>query len=307
MSHSRRQRRREAVGAILPNMLTLGNAAAGFGAIVHIAGITMDVPVMDGAVVIHAAGTIGAMLGHPNVLIATVLVLCGMIFDILDGRVARMTQSTSDLGGQLDSFSDVVTFGMVPAFLVWKLVHLVPAGVAGHLPSRLGWALALLYLSCAILRLARFNIESEPEDSHDSFSGLPTPGAAGAVVIPFLLIHNEAANLPSWLCVGIVYALPVIAVASGALMVSRVPYVHFLSWLLKGQKPFARLVEVVFALVLCALAPFYVVAAIFVGYAFSGPVIGLWHAALGRKVDGDDDTADDPNGATTPGSAPESI
>jgi len=135
ISESKRQRRREAVAAILPNMLTLGNAACGFGAIVHIAGITADLPVVSDGVEVHAAGSIGAMLGHQNTFIAALLVLCGMIFDILDGRVARMTNSTSDLGGQLDSFSDIVTFGLVPAFLVWKLVHLIPAGDPGHLPS----------------------------------------------------------------------------------------------------------------------------------------------------------------------------
>ncbi len=295
MSESRRQRRREAVAAILPNMLTLGNAACGFGAIVHIAGITADVPVLLDGVEVHAAGSIGAMLGHPNTYTAALLVLCGMIFDILDGSVARMTNSTSDLGGQLDSLSDVVTFGMVPAFLVWKLVHLVPAGAAGHLPSRLGWALALLYMCCAVLRLARFNIETEPEDAHDAFSGLPTPGAAGAIVVPFLLFHEEVASLPGWFCTGVLYALPVVAVSAGALMVSRVPYLHFLSWLLKGKKPFARLVEVVFALVVASVFPYYVIAITFFGYACTGPAVAAWRAVRPSKPNG---TASGPAGGT---------
>ncbi|MHC5019125.1 MAG: CDP-alcohol phosphatidyltransferase family protein [Planctomycetota bacterium] len=300
MSRSRRRARREAMAAILPNMLTLGNAACGFGAIVHIAGITADIPVMVGEEIIHEAGSIGAMLGHPNTATMAVLVLCGMLFDILDGRVARMTNSTSDLGGQLDSFSDIVTFGLVPAFLVWKLVHLVPVGAPGHLPSRLGWALALLYLGCAILRLARYNIESEPEDSHEAFSGLPTPGAAGAVVVPFLLFWSEAANLPTGFCIGLLYALPIVAVAAGALMVSRVPYVHFLSWLLKGRKPFARLVEVIFALVLASVFPYWFMAIGFFGYACTGPVIGAWRF-LRPKANGDASAAT--GGAGAPGSA----
>jgi CDP-diacylglycerol--serine O-phosphatidyltransferase len=147
------------------------------------------------------------------------------------------------------------------------------------------------------LRLARYNIETSPDDSHDSFSGLPTPGAAGAIVIPFLLFWNEAANLPNWFCVGLLYALPVVAVAAGTLMVSRVPYAHFLSWLLKGRKPFARLVEVIFALVLASAFPFWVIAIGFFGYACTGPVLAAWRFARPKQ------TGDAPGAAATPESA----
>jgi len=269
MSRSRRgrnRRRRDAVVAILPNLLTLGNAACGFGAIVHIAGINPTAP------------TIQAMLAHPNVRIAAVLVLAAMIFDVLDGSVARMTRSTSDLGGQLDSLSDAISFGVAPAFLVWKLVHQIGPGQIGHIPSRFGWALALLYLCCAVLRLARFNVETAPDDPHDAFRGIPTPGAAGATVAPFLLFFDLASTdaLPNWAAVAVVYALPVWAVSMGALMVSRVPYVHMASWLLKGRKPFARLVEVLFALVIITAAPELAIAVGFVGYACTGPALAAW-------------------------------
>lgn len=270
MSRSRRQRprrRRDAVAAIVPNLLTLGNAACGFGAIVHVAGIA------------PAESSIPALLAHPNVRVAGLLVLAAMIFDVLDGSVARWTRQTSSLGGQLDSLSDAISFGVAPAFLVWKLVHLVPAGQAGHIPSRLGWALALLYLCCAVLRLARFNVETAPDDPHEAFRGLPTPGAAGAMVAPFLLFNDQATSLPGWLAVGVVYALPLWAVLVGALMVSRVPYVHMASWLLKGKKPFAGLVEVLFALVVITAAPELALAVGFAGYAATGPAVAAWRWA----------------------------
>jgi CDP-diacylglycerol--serine O-phosphatidyltransferase len=229
--------------------------------------------------VVHAVGSIGALLQHPNVFRAGLLVLAAMIFDVLDGSVARWTRQTSSLGGQLDSLSDAISFGVAPAFLVWKLVHLVPAGQAGHIPSRLGWALALLYLCCAVLRLARFNVETAPDDPHEAFRGLPSPGAAGAMVSPFLLFSDQAAYLSHGVCVAILYVLPVWAVAVGALMVSRVPYVHMASWLLKGKKPFTALVEVLFALVVITAAPELALAVGFAGYACTGPVLAAWRWA----------------------------
>lgn len=279
MSRSRRQRhgrRRDAVAAIVPNLLTLGNAACGFGAIVHVAGIAPAEP------------GIAAMLAHPNVRVAGLLVLVAMIFDVLDGSVARWTRQTSSLGGQLDSLSDAISFGVAPAFLVWKLVHLVPGGQAGHIPSRLGWALALLYLCCAVLRLARFNVETAPGDPHEAFRGLPTPGAAGAMVAPFLLFNDQAqaGNLPGWLCVAIVYALPLWAVVLGALMVSRLPYRHMVSRLLRGKKQFAALVEVLFALVVITAAPELALALGFAGYATAGPALVAWRWARGTRPAG---------------------
>ena len=270
----RRRRRREAVAAILPNLLTLGNAACGFGAIVHIANIVVENdPIRD-------------LLRHHNIYVAVLLILAANIFDMLDGRVARMTSQTSDLGAQLDSLSDAISFGVAPAFLVWRVVHLIPLGQAGHLPSRLGWALALLYLCCAVLRLARFNVETDEDDAHDTFEGLPTPGAAGAVVAPFLLLHEGAGSMPPWLLVAVVYVIPIWAACIGALMVSRVPYVHFVNWLLKGKKPFARLVEVIFALALVAAFPYWAAAGGFVVFALTGPAVLAWRWAFTSSATG---------------------
>src|SRR5690606_12393377 len=111
-------------------------------------------------------------------------IFLGMLLDGLDGRVARMTRSTSELGEQLDSMADMVTFGVAPAFLAVQLVGVVsPLSLAEDMFDRFAMVVAFIYVACAALRLARFNIETKSDNvvDHLSFSGLPSPGAAGTV------------------------------------------------------------------------------------------------------------------------------
>ena len=111
------------------------------------------------------------MLAHPNLKIACLLVLVGMLFDMLDGRVARLTRSTSDLGGQLDSLSDAITFGLPPAFLVWKLIHLVPKGhdtfyygffMNGELREIYGTNTELVFVMEVVFKNPLFNSKVSP-------------------------------------------------------------------------------------------------------------------------------------------------
>ena len=149
--------RREKVFAVLPTMLTLGNAACGFGAITFAAKWSGGDPAL-------------------SLFIASCLIFLSMVFDALDGSAARLTKQTSEFGAQLDSLCDAISFGAAPAFLMLQfsqsrdLLHL-----------RLLWWIAALYVACAVLRLARFNVETDEDDAHDSFSGLPSPAAAGTV------------------------------------------------------------------------------------------------------------------------------
>ncbi len=111
-----------------------------------------------------------------------------MLFDMLDGSAARLANQTSDFGAQLDSLCDAVSFGVAPAFMMLKLTHPKHHLMASldvpppfEYSPRLLWAIAVLFMVCAILRLARFNVETDDDDSHDCFSGLPSPAAAGII------------------------------------------------------------------------------------------------------------------------------
>ena len=130
------------------------------------------------------------------------MVLLAMVFDMLDGRLARMSHATSSFGGQLDSLCDMVSFGIAPAFLMLQIVSerklepIIP--FSGSLLHRFIWLAALAYISCTAIRLARFNVENEESEvAHMSFVGLPSPAAAGVVVSLIIFQQEEMPNSSS--------------------------------------------------------------------------------------------------------------
>ena len=199
--------------AIIPSLLTLDNMFCGFTAVAEAA---------DG-----------------NFRNAAWLILLAMVFDALDGKVARMTDVTTDFGGQLDSLSDMVTFGVAPAFLMIRM------GIEKDFPAYAIWVIGTAFVTCVALRLARFNVETGPEEEqHAYFKGLPSPAAAGFVASLVTLHYSLARDLGyelSW----IVRVLPFVGLALAGLMISKIRYVHLLHWLFKGQWPFDYLVQVV--------------------------------------------------------------
>ncbi len=218
---------------ILPSLVTILNGVCGFAAIVF-AG--------KGAQLGSGQFSYFAMSGY--------MILLAMIADMLDGRLARMNQSTSSFGGQLDSLCDIISFGVAPAFLMLKVLEYKMSGFAGFNPTtatfleRFIWVAAAGYISCAAIRLARFNVENEEDESaHMSFIGLPTPAAAG-VIVSLVILHQE--TLPSLNI--IIYALPFCALGSAVLMVSRIRYPHILNQYLRGKKPFSYLIRVLLLL-----------------------------------------------------------
>ncbi len=151
--------------AVLPTLLTLGNAVSGFAAITYASKTD------------HAADAT-----HFNyyLLVSGTLILLAMVFDGLDGYVARLAKSDSQFGGQLDSLSDVISFGAAPAFLLLCMGKLY--WNEQDLLRQVCRILAALYLVCAVLRLARFNVENLIETpTTKRFKGLPSPGAAGCI------------------------------------------------------------------------------------------------------------------------------
>jgi len=157
---ARRRVRRQRMVAIVPSLLTLGNAACGFTAITYAAHLDPE-----------------AVPPHSPLFFAALLIFAAMIFDGLDGPIARLAKQTSDFGAQLDSLSDAISFGVAPAFLMLTFARLN----SHFFHPRLLYIIAVLYLLCVLLRLARFNVAKDGEASHTYFRGLPSPAAAGMV------------------------------------------------------------------------------------------------------------------------------
>jgi len=235
----RRHGRRAYIRSVyfLPSLATLGNAVCGFGA--------MYVSSLDFSTQIPDPWTQSFAL-HPFV-VAAYLIFLAMIFDGLDGRLARFARHTTDFGGQLDSLADMVSFGAAPAFLALQLFR--HSGTELPIPiTRLIWAIAAMYMSCAALRLARFNVSNEHgEQHHFSFLGLPSPGAAGTVA-SFVLMQQELlqhthplARVLAQVCV---WLLPVVVLVTGLLMVSTLRYPHLVNRYFRGKRSFGRLVVV---------------------------------------------------------------
>jgi CDP-diacylglycerol--serine O-phosphatidyltransferase len=288
----RRHGRRAYVRSVytLPSLATLGNAVCGFGAM-YVAALAA------GSL---ESGGMGFFFRDPwtkwwathGFVAAGYLVFLAMLFDALDGRLARFTRHTTDFGGQLDSLADVVSFGAAPAFIALELVRvelLKPNDSVPFVVSRLIWAIGALYFSFAAVRLARFNVSNEHgEQHHFSFLGLPSPGAGGAVAAWVIMqqdlrwlgtpagggyaVARELANVA-------VVLLPVIVLATGLLMVSGIRYPHLVNRFMRGKRSLGRLLAVVALILLVIVWHQYTIAFATVGYAFYGPAHWLYARA----------------------------
>ena len=216
---------------ILPSLFTTGNVFCGFYAFVAVL--------------------------NEQFYFAAWAIVAGMIFDGLDGRIARLTKTTSAFGEQYDSLADIITFGMAPAFLAYSWV-LKPFG-------RLGWMAAFLFLLCATLRLARFNV-TNPEIRSKHFIGLPSP--ASAVVIASIVIAFEdlfATRMNPFIMVMVVYAL-------AFLMVSNIKYPAFKQFDFKKRVVFSRFLFVILFIYVLATIPRVALFILGITYAIIGPI-----------------------------------
>lgn len=285
-----RTRSRERVNyiTIFPSLVTILNGVCGFTAIVF---ASKGIEAGSGQAVRFA----GAELSH--FAIAGYLILLAMIADMFDGRLARMSQSTSSFGGQLDSLCDTISFGVAPAFLMLKVLEYKLGGFAeidpavGRYLGRFVWLTAAIYISCATIRLARFNVENEEyESAHMNFVGLPSPAAAG-VLASMVMVQQQM--LPDMFAEGtrayhicenvIVYALPFLALGTAGLMVSRIRYPHILNQYLKGKKPFAYLIWALFLVNLIIWTRLGALILIFWGFAASSPIKWIYRRLARKK------------------------
>lgn len=274
--HGRLHRRRALPPvAVLPTLCTLGNLVAGFAAIYYAS---------------RGADFVGPWQWS-NFTFAGALIFLGLFLDAIDGSVARLTRSFSDLGAQLDSFADLVTFGVAPAYMTLLLVgnYFRDQGVTVIGPEtdyalgRVVWAVAAVYVCCAALRLARFNVEATAEQHSVSkrFRGLPTPGAAGAVA-SLVLLHQHLLTqryfdeitpaFARWTSLGI----PLVMLLCALGMVSSIPFVHFANRFVRARKSFAYVVRLVIVLMMAVWWFQETLAVACTTYALSGPAILLW-------------------------------
>jgi len=228
---------------LLPSILTTGNLFCGFYAL------------------------IAAVEGH--FFRASVAILVAMVFDILDGRVARFTGTSSRFGLEYDSLCDLVSFGVAPALLVFTYA-LKPYG-------RYGWLAAFVYVATTSLRLARFNTQNPGEKAF--FIGLPSPAAAGLIASSVLFTRWLGFEQP----VKHVALLLMVYIVS-YLMVSGIPYFSFKRMTFAERHPFYSLVVFVLLLALVATEPPLTIFCSFALYALSGPLLLGLRAWRGHKV-----------------------
>lgn len=230
---------------LLPNLLTLGALFAGFYAI--IAGMNGN---------FNAAGW--------AILIAAIL-------DGLDGRVARLTNTQSAFGAQFDSLADMVSFGVAPALIAfsWALSSL----------GNTGWAASFIFISCAALRLARFNVQLGTVDKR-FFVGLQSPVAAGLVTFVVWVGHKYGIEPVGWVSV----ATAILTAFTGLLMISNYRYYSFKEVHFKGTVPYVVFLLAVVLLVVIAQKPHEVLLSMCLLYAVSGPVISLYRTSRRRAA-----------------------
>lgn len=193
---------------------------------------------------------------------ASIAIFLSCVLDALDGRVARMTGTSSKFGVEYDSLADVIAFGVAPALLVYMWA------LKGY--GRFGWLAAFLFVACGALRLARFNVQADSAQKK-YFLGLPIPAAAATIAATVLFFHEfdipvEAKKI----------SMPILTYTLAFLMVSNVRYSSFKDSAFFRTKPFEAIVGAILLLVIVLIEPSIMLFALAVLYMLSGPVSSLF-------------------------------
>ena len=259
----------------LPNLFTAGNLLCGFVALTKI----VEANIENGE--------------YRDIKVALAFILLACIFDLFDGRVARMGGHESPFGREFDSLADLVSFGVAPAFLVHRVVL---RDVFSDNYSELGWFIASIYLICGAFRLARFNCLSamNAPGAGKDFLGFPIPSAAGLVasLTLFIIKLNENEKTLGYSR----FMLPVVLVFLSAMMVSEVRYPSFKSLGLRSSTTFLKiLMATLFLALLVVLREkilYYVLPLFFTAYLLYGFVRPHLSRAWRKEIEEDDDDAE---------------
>lgn len=264
---TKKKRRRRITLAVLPTLLTLGNGVCGLAAIAIAMSDTLGWP------------------PEQKLFVAGILIFAGMVFDALDGSAARMTGQSSQFGVELDSLCDAITFGTAPAVIVWRISDLSPA--------KLTWAIGTLFALCVLIRLARFNVETTEDDTHEGFDGLPSPAAAGtlaafAIAMPDLAsaaveptYPEEVQAIAGWMLWASHYFIPALALVLAYLMVSRFHYPHIVQQWVRGRRSPQQIGQALFAVFSVFLLHWLALPLAFCYFAFASPVKHLFESRDG--------------------------
>ena len=268
---------------VAPTLLTAGNLASGITAILCAA--------------------------HNQLFLGAIMIFVAMVCDMFDGKVARMTKQDGPFGAELDSLSDVVSFGVAPAILVHRLVLGQPGVFDDGI--RILWFLTVLYPVLAAIRLARYNVEAaapsdDKSDKSPHFRGVPSPGAAGLVCAWILLHQRQPDWLPTWLASppmmedykGLLHIdafrwiILVVMTVSALLMVSTIRFPHIGNSLF-GRIGFGKMIVLLMVAVFLVWAPVVTLVVATSGYVVFGVSAALVRSVTrlrqGKSMDEDDD------------------
>jgi CDP-diacylglycerol--serine O-phosphatidyltransferase len=259
----KKKRKRRLTLAVLPTLLTLGNAVCGLAAISIAMSANLEWELEN------------------QLLVAGILIFGGMLFDALDGSAARMTGQESQFGAELDSLCDAITFGTAPAVIVWQYSE----GIG--LPRKVTWAIGALFALCVLIRLARFNVETTEDDPHEGFEGLPSPAAAGTIAA-FVIAMPElnayitettsetGKQIAEQLLKGSQIFVAALTLTLAYLMVSRFQYPHVFQQLLRGRRAPHQIGQALFVLIGALLLHWLALPIAFCYYAFASPIKTLF-------------------------------
>ncbi len=259
---------------LLPNLMTAGNLFCGFAATLRI---------IEASILMATGDSVGSLYHE-----AIAFILGACVFDLLDGRLARLGGHESPFGREFDSLADTVSFGIAPALLVYQIVL--------RDFQRTGWLIAFFFLLCGTLRLARFNCiaASNGDKPEKDFQGFPIPAAAGLIASLTLLmlwIQEDQRVIGSWK-----YALPVLLIFSSFMMFSHVKYPSFKSVNWRTQRSIPAFLGLILLLAFTAMNYHWMPALLFVSFLLYGFVRPFISKALRREIEEDVEEHEAPQG-----------
>jgi CDP-diacylglycerol--serine O-phosphatidyltransferase len=259
---------------LLPNLMTAGNLFCGFAAVLNI---------LDAVITQHAGGS-----PAENIHTAIWFILGACIFDLLDGRLARLGGNESAFGREFDSLADIVSFGLAPALLVFQIVL--------RDFDRYGWLIAFVYLACGALRLARFNcLAAQNPGGTKDFEGFPIPAAAGLIAsLTLFMLWLDAGQkaIGPWK-----FALPPLMLFLSFMMFSRVRYPSFKAVNWRTRRSIPKFIAIIVVLIFTAMNYEWMPAMLFIAYLLYGfirPLLSLgWRREIESEI-GEDEEASNP-------------